>query len=176
MIPFLGSVVPLPYKILAMALLAASIAGFSYVKGYSHAENKYEAEKAKFLADSERKYNDLLIKKNKVDIQIVTEYVEKKVYITKWRERNVGVIDEIPIRTVCDLPHGWVHIHNSSANGLHADTTSAADGTPSGINTSDALRGIVQNYGTCHETAEQLKSLQKWVREQQALVEITNAK
>ena len=176
MIPFLGSVVPLPYRILAIVLLVIAVAGFGYVKGYSHAENKYELEKAKFLADSERTYNELLIKKNKVDIQVVTEYLEKKVYITKWRERNVSVIDEIPIRTVCDLPNGWVHIHNSSANGLHADTTSAADGTPSGINTSEALGGIVQNYGTCHETAEQLKSLQKWVREQQALVEKTNAK
>lgn len=176
MIPFLGSVVPLPYRILAIVLLVIAVAGFGYVKGYSHAENKYELEKAKFLADSERTYNELLIKKNKVDIQVVTEYLEKKVYITKWRERNVSVIDEIPVRTVCDLPNGWVHIHNSSANGLHADTTSAADGTPSGINTSEALGGIVQNYGTCHETAEQLKSLQKWVREQQALVEKTNAK
>lgn len=176
MIPFLGSVVPLPYRILAIVLLVIAVAGFGYVKGYSHAENKYELEKAKFLADSERTYNELLIKKNKVDIQVVTEYLEKKVYITKWRERNVSVIDEIPIRTVCDLPNGWVHIHNSSANGLHADTSSAADGTPSGINTSEALGGIVQNYGTCHETAEQLKSLQKWVREQQALVEKTNAK
>lgn len=175
MIPFLGSVVPLPYRILAMALLVAAVAGFSYVKGYSHAENKYELEKSKFLADSEKKYNELLIKKNKVDIQIITEYVEKKVYITKWRERNVSVIDEIPIRTVCDLPSGWVHIHNSSANGLHADTTSAADGTPSGINTSEALGGIVENYGTCHETKEQLKSLQKWIREQSALVESANA-
>jgi hypothetical protein len=176
MIPFLGSVVPLPYRILAIVLLVIAVAGFGYVKGYSHAENKYELEKAKFLANSERTYNELLIKKNKVDIQVVTEYLEKKVYITKWRERNVSVIDEIPIRTVCDLPNGWVHIHNSSANGLHADTSSAADGTPSGINTSEALGGIVQNYGTCHETAEQLKSLQKWVREQQALVEKTNAK
>lgn len=175
MIPFLGSVVPLPYRILAMALLVAAVAGFSYVKGYSHAENKYELEKSKYLADSEKKYNELLIKKNKVDIQIVTEYVEKKVYITKWRERNVSVIDEIPIHTVCDLPSGWVHIHNSSAKGLHADTTSAADGTPSGINTSEALGGIVENYGTCHETKEQLKSLQKWIREQSAIVESANA-
>jgi len=176
MFPFLGSVIPLPYKILAIALLVAAIAGFSYVKGYSHAENKYELEKAKFIADSERKYNELLLKKNKVDVQIVTEYLEKKVYITKWREKNVSVIDEIPTSTVCDLPNGWVHIHNSSAAGLHADTSSAADGTPSGINTSEALGGVVENYGTCHETAEKLKSLQKWIRQQKALSESANAK
>ena len=175
MIPFLGSVVPLPYRILAMVLLIGAVAGFSYVKGYSHAENKYELEKAKFLADSEKKYNELLIKKNKVDIQIVTEYVEKKVYITKWRERNVGIIDEIPTSTICDLPNGWVHIHNSSAAGLHADTSSAADGTPSGINTSEALGGVVENYGSCHENAEKLKALQKWIREQKKLVESSNA-
>lgn len=175
MIPFLGSVVPLPYKILAMVLLIGAVAGFSYVKGYSHAETKYEAEKAKFLADSERKYSELLLKKNKVDIQIVTEYVEKKVYITKWRERNVGAIDEIPTSTICELPNGWVHIHNSSVAGLHADTSSAADGTPSGINTSEALGGVVENYSTCHENAEKLKSLQKWIREQSALVESANA-
>jgi hypothetical protein len=174
MIPFLGTVVPLPYKILAGVLLIGAVAGFGYVKGYTHAENKYELEKAKFAADSERKFNELLIKKNKVDIQVVTEYVEKKVYITKWRERNAGLIDEIPTRTVCDLPNGWVSIHNSSANGLYADATQAADGTPSGINTSEALGGIIQNYGTCHETAEQLKSLQKWIREQGKLVEKSN--
>ena len=174
MIPFLNTVVPLPYRILAMVLLIISVAGFGYVKGYSHAENKYELEKEKFAADSERKFNELLIKKNKVDIQVVTEYLEKKVYITKWRERNESLIDEIPIRTVCDLPNGWVSIHNSSANGIHADTTSASDGTPSGINTSEALGGIVENYGTCHETAEKLKALQKWIREQKDLMEKSN--
>ena len=76
---FLLNPIPFPYRILAYALLIVAAAGFGYVKGYGHASDKYEAEQAKFIAESEKKYNELLIKKNKVDIQVVTEYLEKKI-------------------------------------------------------------------------------------------------
>lgn len=158
------NIVPLPYKILAGVLLLGAVAGFSYVKGYGHASDKYELQIAKDAAEAERKYNELLIKKNKVDVQIVTEYVDRIVEVVKWRTKNVEVIKLVPDTGV--LSNGWVHVHDASAQARDADATRASDATPSGIKTTEALEGVVDNYAACKKNSEQLAALQKWIREQ----------
>ena len=163
------TVVPLPYKILAAALLLAAVSGFSYVKGYGHASDKYEAQIAKDLAAAEKKYNELLIKKNQVDIQVVTEYVEKIKEVVKWRTRNVEVIvDNVP--DTCELSNGWVSVHDAAAKATDADSTTASDATPSGITAPKALEVINTNYSVCKENSDRLIALQDWIRKQEQAI------
>lgn len=163
------NVVPLPYKILAGVFLLGAVAGFSYVKGYSHASDKYELQIAKDTAEAERKYNELLIKKNKVDIQVVTEYVEKIKEVVRWRTKNVEVIiDNVP--DTCELSNGWVSVHDSAAKATDANSTAAADATPSGITTPKALETINHNYSICKDNADRLIALQDWIRKQEQTI------
>lgn len=155
---------PFAWKMLAVVLLALSLFGYGYIKGSTNTANKYEADIAKAAVEAERKYNELLVKKNKVDVQIVTEYVDKIVEVVKWRTKNVEVVKLVPDTGV--LSDGWVHVHDSSAQARDADATRASDATPSGIKTAEALEGIVDNYAICKKNSEQLASLQKWIREQ----------
>lgn len=168
-------IIPLPYKILAIALLVASVAGFSYTKGYSHASDKYELQIAQSTIEAEKKYNELLIKKNRVDIQVVTEYVEKIKEVVKWRTKNVEIIiDSVP--DTCELSDGWVSVHDSSAKAVSADSTRASDATPSGITAPQALKTISNNYSICKENSDRLASLQNWIHEQEKLMRASNAK
>lgn len=165
----LFTLVPLPYKILAGVLLLGAVGGFGYVKGYGHASDAYELQIAKDSLVAERKYNELLIKKNKVDIQIVTEYVEKIKEVVRWRTRNVEVIiDSVP--DTCELTNGWVSVHDSAARALHADSTRASDATPSGVTAPQALKEINNNYSICKENADRLVALQDWIRKQDQLI------
>jgi hypothetical protein len=168
MIPFalVGRLVNSPLvKIGAFVLAAVGLFGFGYYKGGEHTTDKYEAQIAKARVEEERRYNELLAKKNKVDIQVVTEYVEKVVEVTKWRTKNVEVIKYVPDTGV--LSSGWVHVHDASAKAVHANSTSAADATPSEFTAAEALGGVVDNYATCKKTTEQLIALQNWIRAQE---------
>ena len=45
----------------------------------------------------------------------------------------------------------------------------AASAVPTNVSGPD-VSTVVGNYGTCHEIRQQLESLQKWVREQEKII------
>jgi hypothetical protein len=160
--------IPLPYRILAAVLIVIGAFVFGYMKGMRVGEDKIKLFQAEAKAKYEKLQHDLEVAKNTVNTKIVTEYVDKIIYITKWRTKNVEIIKEVPSN--CELSSGWVHVHDASASGTDADRTSAADGTSSGIKDTEALETVVDNYGACAANTEKLKSWQKWYTEQQTVV------
>lgn len=164
------NLIPLPYRILGIIFILLGTFAIGYQKGSNNAEAKYEQK----LADAKEAYAELEKVKNKVVEKIVTQYVDKIVYVTKWRTKNVTVTEVVP--SDCSLNNGWVHVHDASVAGRSADTTLAADGTSSGIETPEALATIVDNYGICAENAEKLKALQQYVKDQQKIIEEYNKK
>jgi hypothetical protein len=67
-----------------------------------------------------------------------------------------------------------VHVHDSSAKGTLPDSTGSSDETSSGVRDNQALETVVSNYSTCQQTAEQLKALQEWIRENNKIIEGAN--
>jgi hypothetical protein len=164
--------IPLPYRILAVILLGLSIFGFGYYKGLQVSKEKI----ALFEAKARLEYEQLRIAyekaKNHVNEKIVTEYVDRIIYVTKWRTKNVEIVKEVPSN--CELSAGWVHVHDSAAEGRDANSTAAADGTSSEIKDTEALATVIDNYGTCAANAEKLTALQNWIKEQKAEVDNIN--
>jgi hypothetical protein len=164
------NLIPLPYRILGALVFVLGVFALGYHKGSSNAEADYELK----LAKANEAYAVLEKQKNEVVEKIVTKYVDKIVYVTKWRTNNVTLTQTVP--TDCSLNNGWVHVHDASVQGRTADATSASDGTSSGIETNQALGTIVENYGICAENAAKLESLQQYVKDQQKLIEEYNKK
>lgn len=162
------NLIPLPYRILGAVLILLSVLTFGYFKGLGDGRKELELYKAK----AEAQYQKLQVAyekaKNDVNVEVVTKYVDKIIYITKWRTKNVEIIKEVPSN--CELSNGWVHVHNSSASAQDADRTQATDGTSSGIKDTEALETVVENYGICAANAEKVKAWQKWYVDQQAVV------
>ena len=175
----LPSIIPMPYKILAGVALVASLLGYTYHKGYASGHNKAETELAQFAAKVSAK--DVLIDKQqgKINELLIVSTLTKIDTIKLRTVKNVESIKEIPgpIVTVHDtvtrveLPLGWVYTHNASAGNYNADSASVTDGTASGLTPNDALRFVVQNYGTCQETALRLNALQTWLIKTQVNVD-----
>jgi hypothetical protein len=67
------------------------------------------------------------------------------------------------------LPVGFIRVHDAAAAGTLPGPAGAIDATRAPVAASTAAAVIAGNYGTCHETAEQLTALQDWWRAQQAL-------
>lgn len=162
------SFIPLPYRILAAIIIALSLVGFGYYKGLQVSKDRIAAFEAKAKIEYEKLKNAYEKAKNDVNTKVVTEYVDRIIYVTKWRTKNVEVIKEVPSN--CELSAGWVHVHDSSASGRDADSTAAADGASSGIKDTEALATVVDNYGACAANTEKLKAWQKWYTEQRGAV------
>jgi hypothetical protein len=126
------------------------------------------------IAKENEKYNELLLKKNKVTEKVVVQYVDKIVEITKWRTKNVEIAKTVP--DTCVLSNGWVSVHDASAQGRPADAAGAADETSSGITAPEALAGVSENYAICRGNREQIIGLQNYIKEQQKLIDEFNKK
>jgi hypothetical protein len=162
------NMIPFPYKILIAVLVICGIFGYGYMKGLQVGNDKLKLFKAQSIAQYQELQAAYEKAKNAVNEKIITEYVDRIVYVTKWRTKNVEIVKEVPSN--CELSSGWVHVHDSAAESRDANSTAAADGTSSKIKDTEALATVVDNYGTCAANAERLTALQNWVKDQQIAV------
>ena len=99
---------------------------------------------------------------------------EHLVELRKAKNANKTIIREVAGRQIdsqCTLPNSAVSLHDSASRGQVARGPESADGTPSSVKASQLLETVVDNYGTCLETAEKLNGWQEWYRTQKKIFE-----
>ena len=67
------------------------------------------------------------------------------------------------------VPCGFVRVFNAASHGPIPDPASCPDDAPTGIALSAVGETETRNDGQYDQIAEQLRALQEWVREQQAV-------
>jgi hypothetical protein len=92
--------------------------------------------------------------------------VKQNVYITREIVRDTAGQQ---LDAQCSLPRSTVSLHDSASLNQVPQRAAAVDGTPSGIEASQLLDRVIENYGACHENAEKLKAWQEWYREQKTI-------
>jgi hypothetical protein len=108
--------------------------------------------------------NTALEKKTREKVQVIKETV----YVNKT------IIKETAGRQIdsqCVLPRSAVGLHNSASANQVSRGSESTDGTPSTVKASELLETVVDNYGTCHETAEKLRGWQEWYQTQKKIFE-----
>jgi len=159
---------PIPYKIIVQ-VLSISILSFSlYMQGGISNQAEWKAKVAALQVE--------VAKKETISATITTEVITKYVDRIKIvKEKGNVIIKEIPTYITktddakCVVPNGFVVLHDSASRNEVPDTTRIVDERASKIKISGVAETVGENYNTYHEVAEQLKSLQKWVRDQQEL-------
>ena len=113
-------------------------------------------------------------KSQQVNTVIETKIIEK----VKVVKQNVYITREIVRDTAgrqldaqCSLPRSTVSLHDSASGNEIPNRAAAVDGTPSGVEASQLLDRVIENYGACHENAEKLKAWQEWYSEQKKIFE-----
>ena len=148
----------------ALAALCIALFGFGWLKGASHVQAKWDAATAK----QQQAQAQAQIRQAEATVQVVTQYVDR---IQVVREKGDTLIQEIPVYVpvqadaVCTVHRGFVSLHDAAAAGELPTAPGDADAPAEGLALSAVATTVVTNYQTCHENAEQLKTLQDWIRQ-----------
>jgi hypothetical protein len=162
--------IPFPVKIMAIAFLLAGAVGFGYMKGVAAGDRAM----LEFKGNAERQISELKEQNTTISNEVTTEFVDRTNTI---REKEVIYRDVASkMEPQYDMTNGWIHLHDAAARLVNPDMQLASDKSPSGIMDTSALTVVMSNYAVCKQNAEQLTSLQKWIRDNQAAVEAANAK
>lgn len=156
------SLVPWPYRLLIVAVLAAALVGVGWVKGASHVQAEWDAEVAKQSLTAAR------VEKAQAQatVQVVTEYVDRVKIV---RQAGDTIIKEVPVYVpaqadaACVVPRGFVRLHDAAAQGVVPEPAGDSDAAPAGVALSAVAGTVAENYTACRANAEQLSALQSWI-------------
>ena len=156
------ALVPWYYRWGALALLAAALTGFGFIKGLDYAAG--QAAKADRAA-----LQNVIVVERKQHAAAASAAAAHEV---KRAETRVvyRTIDKEVIRYVqsappaCQLTAGWVRLHDAAAVSAVPAAPSEPDAQPSGFTDVDGLATVVGNYEACNEARQQLIDLQAWLR------------
>lgn len=146
------------YALLATVLLG-SAAGWGYMRGVERLYD-YQAKQAQASVK-------VILKQGAVTEKVVTRYIRMKEAaqvvvrtvkeeVTRYEPSNPGYC----------LDAGWRSLHDAAATGTVPDPARRADETSGAPKAAEALGAVTDNYAACRRTADQLESLQEWVRQQ----------
>ena len=156
------AIVPLPYRLLALALLAVALVVFGWVKGVGHVQAEWDA------ANTRQAQQVSVVKQRQAEatVQVVTKYVDRVKIV---RETGATIVKEVPVYVspeadaACVLPRGFVRLHDAAAAGRVPESAGGADAAPAGIALSTVAGTVADNYERCRENSEQLIALQAWL-------------
>jgi hypothetical protein len=165
-IPKLG-VPPVILRTLGVILMVGGV----YLYGGYGTEMTWRERAAKLQAEIDKKNNESA----KVTEKIVTEYVTKTKVI---KEKGDVIVKEVPKYITkesddkCTIPKSFIVLHNGASRNEVPDAAGGIDETPSTVKLSRVLETTVGNYTIYYETAEQLKALQDWARQQEKIYNV----
>jgi hypothetical protein len=144
----------------AVAVMALGVAaGWGYHRGIRNLW-EYQAEQARAAIP-------VIVKQGAVTERVVTRYRDRVLKVkgeTQFITKEI--VRYVPASADPVLPRGWVLLHDAAATRTVPAASEEVDVAAPAIAASEAARGVIENYGTCHATTIQLLTLQEWVRSQ----------
>jgi hypothetical protein len=156
------SLIPWPYRWLALVLLAAALIGFGWIKGAGHVQAQWDA----IVQKQTLQVAAIRERQAQATVKVVTQYVDR---VRVVREMGETIIKEVPVYVpvqadaACTINRGFVRLHDAAAAGELPEPARDADAAAAGIALSAVAGTVAANYQTCHENAEQLRALQSWI-------------
>ena len=158
------TLIPWPYRLLAVTTLGIAAFGLGWTKGSQHVQTQWDttAQQQALHAAAERE------RQANTTVKVVTKYIDR---IRIVREKGDTIIKEVPVYVpvqadaACTINRGFVRLHDAAAEGELSEPARNPDAPAEGIALSTVARTVADNYQTCHEIAEQLRALQMWINE-----------
>jgi hypothetical protein len=162
-VPFISQYT-LPIQVISIIVLVFGV----YMEGGISNQEKWEAKVAEVKLEMAKKETASA----EVTTKVITKYVTK---IEVVKEKGNEIIKQVPVYITkdadakCDVPTGFVVLHDSASRNEVPDSTRSIDAGTSEVKLSDVATTVTENYTTYHKVAEQLKSLQEWIKLQQSI-------
>jgi len=162
-IPFVG----LYLKQIRLASILCLVVGL-WFNGYIAREDYWQGQFAQMKIEAAKREAESA----QVSVKVVTKYIERDRIIKENSDATLKAIPQLVSKdadAACPVPNGFVVLHDSAAKGEVPDTSGSTNEKTSGVKLSEVGETVTKNYTTCHQNAEQLKSLQEWLVEQQRI-------
>ena len=162
-VPFISQYT-LPIQVISIIVLVFGV----YMEGGISNQEKWEAKVAEVKLEMAKKETASA----EVTTKVITKYVTK---IEVVKEKGNEIIKQVPVYITkdadakCDVPNGFVVLHDSASRNEVPDTTRKVDAGTSTVKISGVATTVTENYTTYHQVAEQLKSLQEWIKLQHSI-------
>jgi len=162
-IPFISNY-KLPIQVASVILLVFGV----YMEGGVSNQEKWEARVAEVKLEMAKKD----AASSDATVKVVTKYITN---VEVVKEKGESIVKEIPKLITatadgqCVIPNGFVLLHDSASRNEVPDSSGVTNEAASGVKLSGVAETITENYTTYHKVAEQLKSLQEWVKEQKRI-------
>lgn len=159
---------PIPYKSIVQIISVIVLSFSLYMEGGICNQAEWEAKVAQVKLDMAVKE----VKSAEVTTKIITKYV-KQIQVVK--ETGDVIIKQIPMYitknddSMCTIPNGFVLLHDSASRNEVPDSTRVPNAGASDVKISEVAGTVIDNYTAYYQLAEQLKSLQDWIKEQQKI-------
>lgn len=158
--------IPLPYRILAAAVVVLLIFGAGFRTAWVWQDNAYRAAQltaSERARQDERKAAEVAFRAGQESaaaqerIRTVTKTIVKEVPVYVSREAD----------SRCAVPVGALRVLDAAARGVPVAPPPAgqSDDTPSGVDLSAVVGAGAEDIGTCHAVRQQLIDLQAWIME-----------
>lgn len=140
----------------------------TYMQGGINVQRDWEAKVAAMQVEMAKREAEAA----NATVKTVTEYVDK---VTVIKEKGDEIIKEVPVYITkesdskCVIPNSFVMLHDSASKGEVPDSTRPVDETASSTKLSTVGETVFANYTTYYQVAQQLRSLQDWVKTQESI-------
>lgn len=139
------------------------IFSFGWFSGADHVQKKWDKEHSQMAAAvaAQAQYQA------EATVVEVVKYVDR-VKVVQGKTRTI--IKEVPKYVTvqadadCVVPAGFVRMHDYAAAGRVPEGPRDSDAAPAGIALSAVAETVAENYGACHENAEQVIAWQQWYK------------
>jgi hypothetical protein len=151
----------LKYALLIGAVFFALL--FTYKQGQAHTQALWDVDVARLevALTLER------ARQAQVEVQVVTEYVDKvRTVVEKGKTIVKKVTEYVPVEsdTQCAIGCGFLRLYAESAGTELPSAARYFDGAPSGVALSAVAADLSDNFTQCNAIREQLTALQQWAQ------------
>lgn len=157
----LTALVPWPYRVLALILLAVALVGFGWVKGADQVHAEWDAAVLKQNLTTARVQK----KQAEATVQVVTKYIDRVRVVQVAGDTIIKEVPQYVPSDSCLLPAGFRVLHDAAASNTVPNPVSVANAPA--VPAQDVATTIATNYRQYFELATQLEALQEWVRAQE---------
>lgn len=162
--------VPLPARLLVLALVGGVIYAAGWLAGNQHAGQQH----LDYVAAQAKAAQRIAVAQTKVIAEVRTEYVDR---IKVIKERGEQIEKQVPVYITaaddgrCSINAGFVRIHDAAWQGADPGPAAGADREPAGVSLAEVAEASAANAASCRQWREQALSLRQLY---QQLQKVTN--
>jgi hypothetical protein len=135
-----------------------------------YGNHEFSRGEAAIKAAQEKAATQIIDRQNKITLTVGMKFDQVKLADAKSTTTR---LNEVPVHVsakadaACPIPLGFVRVFNGAAHGPVPEAAAGTDEASSGVALSDVAKASVINDGEYDQVADQLRSLQSWVQQQE---------